>query len=59
MDYKVIYIHFKVGDKFLIKVNPMKKVMRFAKTGKLIPWYIGPFENPKDVCPIGYKLALS
>ena len=35
---------FSVGDFVLLKVFPMKGVMRFGKKGKLAPRYIGPFE---------------
>ena len=32
------------GEQVLVKVSPMKGVMRFGKRGKLSPRYIGPFE---------------
>ena len=35
---------FNIGDKVLLKVSPMKGVMRFGKKGKLSPKYIGPYE---------------
>ncbi|XP_021746202.1 uncharacterized protein LOC110712091 [Chenopodium quinoa] len=35
---------FAVGDKVLLKVSPMKGVMRFGKKGKLSPKYISPYE---------------
>ena len=31
------------GEQVLLKVSPMKGVMRFGKLGKLSPRYIGPF----------------
>ena len=31
------------GEQVLLKVSPMKGVMRFGKRGKLSPRYIGPF----------------
>ncbi|XP_074291332.1 uncharacterized protein LOC141618117 [Silene latifolia] len=37
-------IEFVVGDKVLLKVSPMKGVMRFGKRGKLSQKYIGPYE---------------
>ena len=33
-----------MGDKVLLRVSPMRGVMRFGKRGKLSPKYIGPFE---------------
>ena len=37
------------GEQVLLKVSPMKGVMRFGKRGKLSPRYIGPFEVLKRV----------
>ncbi|XP_021765256.1 uncharacterized protein LOC110729788 [Chenopodium quinoa] len=36
---------FEVGDKVLLKVSPMKGVMRFGKKGNLSLKYIGPYES--------------
>ncbi|XP_070032116.1 uncharacterized protein [Nicotiana tomentosiformis] len=33
-----------VCEKVLLRVSPMKGLMRFREKGKLSPWYIGPFE---------------
>lgn len=38
-------LEFIVGDYVFLKVSPISGVMRFAKSGKLSPKYIGPFEN--------------
>ncbi|XP_021754492.1 uncharacterized protein LOC110719817 [Chenopodium quinoa] len=35
---------FEGDDKVLLKVSPIKGVMRFGKKGKLSPKYIGPYE---------------
>ncbi|XP_074298854.1 uncharacterized protein LOC141629813 [Silene latifolia] len=37
-------IEFAVGDKVLLKVSPMKRVMCFGKRRKLSKKYIGPYE---------------
>ena len=41
---KVRDLEFMEGEQVLLKVSPMKEVMRFGKRGKLSPRYIGPFE---------------
>ncbi|XP_048497974.1 uncharacterized protein LOC125496531 [Beta vulgaris subsp. vulgaris] len=35
---------YQVGDKVLLKVSPMKAVMRFGQKGKLSPKFIGPYD---------------
>ena len=47
-----------VGEKVLLKISPMKGVLRFEKKGKLIPRYIGPFEILKKIGEMTYELAL-
>ncbi|TMW83349.1 hypothetical protein EJD97_001976 [Solanum chilense] len=46
------------GEQVLLKVLPMKGVMRFGKRGKLTQSYIGPFEVLKRVGEVAYELAL-
>ena len=45
-------------DQVLLKVSPMKGVMRFGKRGKLSPRYMGPFEVLKRIGEVAYELAL-
>ncbi|XP_021752467.1 uncharacterized protein LOC110717973 [Chenopodium quinoa] len=49
---------FEVGDKVLLKVSPMKGVMRFGKKEKLSPKYIGPHEILQRIGKVAYRLAL-
>ena len=46
------------GEHVLLKVSPMKGVMRFGKRGKISPRYIGPFEVLKHVGEVAYELSL-
>ena len=57
-DRKVRDLEFMEGEQVLLKVSPMKGVMRFGKRGKLSPRYIGPFEVLKRVGKVAYELAL-
>ena len=55
---KVRDLDFMEGEQVLLKVSPMKGVMRFGKRGKLSLRYIGPFEVLKRVGEVAYELAL-
>ena len=50
---------FKVGDHFSLKVNPERGVVRFGKSEKLSPRFIGPFEILERIGTVAYRLALS
>ncbi|XP_070032171.1 uncharacterized protein [Nicotiana tomentosiformis] len=49
---------FMEGKKFLLRILPIKGVMRFGKKEKFIPRYIGPFEVLKRVGEVAYGLAV-
>ena len=57
-DRKVRDLDFMEGEQVLLKISPMKGVMRFGKRGKLSPRYIAPFEVLKRVGDVSYELAL-
>lgn len=49
----------QASEQVLLKVSPMKGIMRFNNKGKFIPCYIGLFEIPDRVELMAYKLTLS
>ena len=51
-------LEFEVGDHVFLKISPVKGVMRFGKSGKLSPRYVGPFEILRRVGVVAYQLAL-
>ncbi|XP_070019775.1 uncharacterized protein [Nicotiana sylvestris] len=57
-DQKARDVSFMVGEKVLLKVLPMKDIMRFRKKGKLSPRFIGPFEVLRQVGEVAYELSL-
>ncbi|XP_070008341.1 uncharacterized protein [Nicotiana sylvestris] len=55
---KICDVSYMVGEKVLLKVSPIKGVMRFGNKGKLSPRFIGPFEVLRRTGEVLYKLAL-
>ena len=51
-------LEFQVGDSVFLKISPMRGVIRFGKTGKLAPRYIGPFPIEERIGPLSYRVAL-
>ncbi|XP_070046427.1 uncharacterized protein [Nicotiana tomentosiformis] len=55
-DKKAHDVSFMVSEKVLLKVSPMKGIMRFGKKGKLSLRFIGPFEVLRRVQDVAYDL---
>nr|GFA85832.1 putative reverse transcriptase domain, ribonuclease H-like domain, aspartic peptidase domain protein [Tanacetum cinerariifolium] len=51
-------MEFQVGDKVMLKVSPLKGVVRFGKRGKLNPRYVGPLKVLERVRDVAYKLDI-
>ncbi|GJV39787.1 hypothetical protein Tco_1418227 [Tanacetum coccineum] len=51
-------IEFQVRDNVMLKVSPLKGVVRFGKWGKLNLRYVGPFKVLEKVGSVAYKLEL-
>ncbi|XP_070048528.1 uncharacterized protein [Nicotiana tomentosiformis] len=47
-----------VREQVLLRVSPLKGVMRFRKKSKLSPRYIGPIEVLRRVGEVAYEIAL-
>ncbi|WMV46491.1 hypothetical protein MTR67_039876 [Solanum verrucosum] len=58
VDCMVRDMTFQAGEQVLLKVSPIKGVMKFDKRGKLSSRYIGPFEILDCVGLVAYRLAL-
>lgn len=56
---KVRDLSFMVGKKVLLKVSPIKGIMRFMRRGKLSPRFTGPFEVLERVSEATYWIALT
>ncbi|GJS54424.1 putative reverse transcriptase domain-containing protein [Tanacetum coccineum] len=57
-DLKRKPMEFQVGDRVMLKVSPLKGVVRFCKRGKLNPKYVRPFKVLAKVGVFAYKLEL-
>ncbi|GJR70407.1 putative reverse transcriptase domain-containing protein [Tanacetum coccineum] len=57
-DLKCKPMEFQVGDRFMLKVSPWKRVIRFGKQGKLNPRYVRPFKVLAKVGAVSNKLEL-
>lgn len=49
---------FEARDHVFLKISPRWGLMRFGKSGKLSPRFIGPFEILERVGEVAYRLAL-
>ena len=49
---------FEMGDHVFLKISPRRGLMRFGKSGKLSPRFIGPFEILERIGEVAYRLAL-
>ena len=47
-----------MGDRVFLKVSPWKGVLKFGRSGKLRPIYIGPYEIIAKVGLVAYRLDL-
>jgi len=57
-DAKRFFREFNVGDQVLLRVSPMKGVMRLGKKGRLSQRYVGPFPIIERIGPVAYRLGL-
>ena len=47
-----------MGDRVYLKVSPLRGVIRFGKTGKLAPRFIGPFPILERIGTLAYRVQL-
>ncbi|XP_075507425.1 uncharacterized protein LOC142544249 [Primulina tabacum] len=57
-DLKRRPLEFEISKKAYVKISPMKGMVRFSKSGKLNPRYVGPFEILEKVGTLAYRMAL-
>ena len=51
-------LEFQIDDWVILKVSPMKGVIRFGKKGNISPRYVGPYNIFKRVGKVAYELEL-
>lgn len=51
-------LEFAVADHVYLIFSLTKGVMRFGKSEKLSPWFVGPFEILGGVGPVPYRMHL-
>lgn len=56
---KVRDVLFQTDENVILKVSPVKGMMRFGMKGKLSPWYIITFEVFQCRGPVEYRLVLT
>ena len=49
---------FEVEDHVFLKISPRRGLIRFGKSGKLSPRFIGPFEILERIGEVAYRLVL-
>ena len=49
---------FSMGERVLLRVSPMRRVVHFGARGKLSTRFIGPYEILERVGKLAYRLAL-
>ena len=47
-----------MGDLVFVKISPLKRVMRFGKSGKLTPRFVGPFSILERIGSLAYRVEL-
>ena len=51
-------LEFSVGDLVFVKISPLKNVVRFGKSGKLAPRFVGPFSILERIGRLAYRVDL-
>ncbi|KAL0409458.1 UNVERIFIED_CONTAM: hypothetical protein Sradi_1880200 [Sesamum radiatum] len=57
-DVKRRPLEFHQGDKVYLKIFPTRGVIRFGRSGKLSPRYVGPYEVLEKLGEVAYRIAL-
>ncbi len=51
-------MEYNVGDEVLLKISPVRSLVRHKKKGKLSPRYVGPFPITAKIGTVAYRLKL-